>query len=98
MPVFGAADLDVLLQDVGVSVTYQGATVLGVLDQVDEEQQDPSGLRVSVRRAGVWIRTGATPAPTVDSAITVDGQAYRIRDVIAERPDGAYTLLTLAPQ
>ena len=96
MPVFGAADLDALLAQMGVSVTYASTTVQGLLDREDLLQTDPSGLQVSVRRTVVRVKTGALANLAVNSAITVDGTAYHIRDVNLEG-DGAYTVIVLVP-
>ncbi len=96
MAVFGAADLDALLAQLGVSVTYGGNTVNGLFDREDLFLQDPSGLHVSTKRQSVLVKTGALTALAVNSAITVDGGTYHIRDVSLEPGDGAFTRITLA--
>ncbi len=95
MAVFGAADLDALLAQLGVSVTYGATTVNGLVDREDLFQADPSGLQVSVRRQVVRVKTGALAALAVNSTIVVDGATYHIRDVSLEG-DGAITVITLA--
>jgi hypothetical protein len=94
VPVFGAADLDALLAQLGVSVLYGGATVNGLLDQEDVLETDGGGFQVAIRRQVVRVKTGALAALSVNSAITVDGNPYHIREVRLEG-DGAYTAITL---
>ena len=96
MTIFGAADLDALLAQMGVSVTFGSTTVNGLFDRDDVFLQDPSGMHVSTRRQSVLVKTGALAGLTVNSAITVDGNPYHIRDVSLEPGDGAFTRITLA--
>lgn len=94
MGVFGAADLDALLADMGVSVTYSGTTVKGLLDNADTVDTDGSGMQVPTGRQVCRIKTGALTIP-IDATVVVDGTNYVVQDTQLEG-DGAYTRLILA--
>ena len=87
--------LDYVLEDAGgVDVSYgSGISGHGILDEVEEVELE-TGRVLGMRRV-VIVRTSTFPGLQNDSAITVGGVSYTIRD--HERIDeGALTRIQLA--
>lgn len=93
---FGDADRDVFLADFGVDVTIGSTTITGVRRLEDVPREGLDGVQVLVRRESVVVKTGAVANPAIDSAITVDGTAFKVRSVESEPPDGAFTRIVYA--
>lgn len=95
---FGAGDLPALLADQGVTVIgADGTQTLGLFDQQNVQNLAPTtGALLDVLHTTVTIVTGAM-AVAVEDVITVDGTAYKVRNVNAV-DDGQLTELVVAKQ
>lgn len=84
MPLETPALLEAMIRDSdGVAVTYGADSTYGHFETADGRSFDPPVIGV-VRH--VTVATGRIENPTQDSAITVDGISYTVRD--HERVDG----------
>jgi hypothetical protein len=79
----------------GVNVAYNGVTVRGILDDA-EGREDQSGFGLLQRSRSVLVETAALADLVSDTAITVDGVAFVVRDFTREAADGALTRIVLA--
>lgn len=82
-------------QDFGVSVTYSGTTVVGMVDEQDESTLPGSMVGQVARMRSVLVATGAI-SPVAGVAITVGGGSYTVYEVREEPPDGRLTRVYLA--
>lgn len=95
---FGAGDLPALLVDQGVTVIgADGTQTLGLFDQQNVQNLAPTtGALLDVLHTTVTIVTGAITV-AVEDAITVDGTAFKVRNVNLV-DDGQLTELVVAKQ
>ena len=100
MTFYGAADINGMLAEFGVSVTLNtpgGGTVKGIVDITDESYA-PSDAATGgiVGTVTVTVKTGALGAGLVEGAsVTVDGVVYRVQRT-QQIDDGALTKLFVA--
>jgi hypothetical protein len=95
-------DLTAILADaktkrIAVSVVHGTTTVNGILDDGTGVQTDESGLAMEIEPLSVLVKTGAI-TPAANDAITVDGVAYRVREIRPEPRDGKATRIILVKQ
>lgn len=99
MPLISAADLDFALQDFSgapcPNVVYGAQSCWGDLKRGTVDEASDNGLRRLGTHITLVIRDGALTSLRDDTAITVDGGAYVIRDIGIALPDGT-RVLTLA--
>lgn len=91
-------NLAVFLQDFGVPCSANGGayTFTGILDLPDEVL-NMAGVNVLSTMYALLVRSSdvAGAALASNSSITVNGQAFVVRDVLSQF-DGAFSLLTLS--
>ena len=79
---FGDADLNMVMGDVfSVAITYGAQTATGIFNQAS--QLAATGLDggfMNINETTVDIQSGDLTSLQQDSAITVDGTSYQIRD------------------
>lgn len=95
---YGASDLTFMMADtVGtVAVVFGGQNARGQMEQVGENPEDPGGMRTPVVHTVLLMKTGAfSPAPAMNSQLTIDGTTYKVRGVDLQQ-DGAVTAYTVA--
>lgn len=93
---FGDGDLCFIMSDVfSVPVVFGAQKTCGIVDVADHEVEDGSGRPIQVRRTALLIKSGSLTDLAIDSSITVDGDARKVRD-ISLREDGKLTELLLA--
>lgn len=86
-------DLNVFFADMGVPVSFDGVTVRGLLDDVEElVQQNDAGATSVVNRIRVTVPTAAFADLQVGAAIEVDGRELQVRERYRTQ-DGAVTEL-----
>lgn len=90
-----AAELDLMAADLGLAVVYGAQRTNGWLNVLAVTEVLPDGLRPGERSITLNIRDGSLTGLLVDTAITVGGAPYHIRDCGHPRGDGLRTL-TLA--
>lgn len=88
--------LDVFLRDFGLPCVAGGRNFIGILDTPDETM-NMAGVNVLSTMYVCTVKTSDAQAASLVSgvAITVNGTAFVIRDVMLE-DDGAFTKLTLS--
>lgn len=87
--IYGASDLDVALQDSGVTVTVGSTTGRGLVDVADDALLRQEAADLVGKLVVVTVKTGVfTLAPK--AALTADSVAYKIHS-IDRLDDGAYT-------
>lgn len=93
---FGAGDLPALLADQGVAIVFGASTTQGLLDKQQAQLPSPeTGALLDVLHTTVTIVTGSLPNLAVESAITVDGVACKVRN-LNPIDDGQLTELIVA--
>lgn len=86
-------DLTPFFADLGVAVNFDGVTVNGLLDDVEElVQQNDAGASSVLNRIRVTIPTAAFEDLKVGSVIEVDGRELEVRERYRTQ-DGAITEL-----
>lgn len=85
-------DLDLFLQDFGKAVSAGAVTGLGILDMPGQVIADGMVINTDYR---LTVRTDQFGWLKFDDYISVDGSAFKVREVLPVE-DGAMTLLTLA--
>lgn len=96
MPLDSPALIEALIQaSGGVPVVYGAGNTYGHLDEADESVHGEEGGAVYGTERLVRVATGILPALKNQTAITVGGTAYRIRDH-RRIDDGAMTAILLA--
>lgn len=86
-----ASHLPAMLAAFGVAVTIGATTVQGIVDVDGVDALDGGdGRDLTTNRVTVTVITGSLPGLAPGAAVTVDGEAYVVRD---HRPfeDGALT-------
>lgn len=87
-------DITAMLDELGVSVTLGANETKGLVDYADELLLE-SDVSASIgRMLAVTIKTGSLPGLAVGSTLTVDGSAYKAREVL-RIGDGALTRVLL---
>lgn len=94
-PFDDAADLDVMMSDLGRPVTFAGVSGNGIVDDSDEELLADQAALVG-RVIIVRVRTTAFPGLEVGVAGVVDGLAVTVREVIPEPLDAALSRVLCA--
>ncbi|MEY8688329.1 MAG: hypothetical protein AB9M53_00435 [Leptothrix sp. (in: b-proteobacteria)] len=89
-------NLDVFLKDFGLPCTAAGRSFTGILDQPDETMS-MAGVNVLSTMYLCTVKTSDAQASALvtGAAITVNGTAFVIRDVMLD-DDGVFTRLTLS--
>ena len=92
MPVgyYGAADVQVVLNDFGVPVTLGATTANGVLDLTDIEEVRGEAATFTGKEIAVLVKTGTFAGLAQGATITVDGVVYKVLTA-AQVDDGALT-------
>lgn len=89
---FGDADIQPILDTLGVPVTVGVVTAKGLRDQPDEERLRGEGAFVRDRVTTVLVRTKTFEGVLARNVtITVESVAYKIGDMEQEGLDGAVT-------
>ncbi|WKZ15434.1 MAG: hypothetical protein QY317_16180 [Candidatus Jettenia caeni] len=87
---FGDADIQYLLQDMGVNVTHGVTTVKGLVDFADELLLQ-AGQSAGVGKViAVTIKTDSLPNLKIGDSVTVGGVSYTVRERL-QIDDGALT-------
>lgn len=88
---FDEGDIDGMLADMGVPVTFGAYSALALVDSADELLLAGGGLPgVIGTKIVITFKTSALPGLAVGSAITIDGASYTVRSR-ASQGDGAVT-------
>lgn len=85
-------NLDVFLADFGVTVVKGSTTTTGVLDMPSEVI---AGGMVITTDYALTIKTSALPGLGYGDSLTVDGEAYTVREVRAQ-DDGRFSIVYLS--
>lgn len=97
------AELDHILKDSGVAVSYGSAPVQTTYGQLDRDQlqveEGGEGFRLIDRETTLLIRDGSLTGLKQDQPITVDSVSYRIRTIGTPETDGTrrLTLVLASP-
>lgn len=88
-------DVSTMMTDpfMSIAVAYGAQTTRGLLDQPGQIVSTSEG-DVIASATSVTIKTGSLANITLDTAITVDGSNYKVRDVV-KIDDGKLTRLDL---
>lgn len=86
-PLGTSAELDFMFADAGIAVVYGAQSCNGFLDK-ETMRAGHEGVEVVDGEESLVIRDGALTALANDTAITVDGIAYKIRDTGFALTDG----------
>jgi hypothetical protein len=79
--VFRDQDIPFLLQDTGVPVVIGGVSGVGLLDENDQVLvSDRNGGEVLVPMTTLTVQSSAFPNMRIDTAVTVNGTNYTIRE------------------
>ena len=92
MAFYGASDIDVALQDSGVTVQVGATAGRGLEDAVDESQLQQTAPHLIGRVRVVTVKTGVF-ALVARGDITVGGVAYKVH-ALEQVDDGALTRVT----
>src|SRR5438309_1190094 len=93
MPLGTAAELDFMLKDAGVAVTYGAQSTYGLLNKsVQKIQSSGTDFEISDGSETVQIRDGSLNTLQADAAIMVGGSNYVIRDIGQPSTDGLRTI------
>jgi hypothetical protein len=90
-----AADLDAMMADFGVTVTLDGYTAIGHFNAADVEILPGEAAPQFVRYLALKVRSDALPTLAVGSRPTVNGTAYRVRE-LQQLDGGAITEMRFA--
>lgn len=85
-------ELAFMLADAGVLVMFGSQRTRGLFDPEETTIVDEQGMRLTVRETTLAIPPGTLTGLRVDSSITVDGAAYRVRAIGRRRNDGLVPL------
>jgi hypothetical protein len=92
---FRDQDIPFLLQDTGVPVVVGGVSGVGLLDENDQVLvSDRNGGEVLVPMTTLTVQSSAFPSMRIDTAVTVNGTNYTIRERI-KTGDAALTKILL---
>jgi hypothetical protein len=92
---FRDQDIPFLLQDTGVPVVVGGVSGVGLLDENDQVLvSDRSGGEVLVPMTTLTVQSSAFPSMRIDTAVTVNGTNYTIRERL-KTGDAALTKILL---
>lgn len=96
---FGDADLPAFFADMGVPVTYGAVTVFGLVDAYDERDGSAQAMvDVADRITDVTVPADAFPVfPPRGALLTLNGAAYRVRDVVQQKDGGIAHLFLVTP-
>jgi hypothetical protein len=89
-------DLDAFVFDFGKPCSAGGVDFLGLLDQPDELMQLQRAGAVSRQFELTYITARVTL--TRDQAVTVAGQAYKVREAPRQIDDGAFSRALLSKE
>ena len=93
--VFRDQDIPFLLQDTGVPVVIGGVSGVGLLDENDQVLvSDRNGGEVLVPMTTLTVQSSAFPNMRIDTAVTVNGTNYTIRERL-KTGDAALTKILL---
>jgi hypothetical protein len=97
MPFWHEQDIDTqIAQTGGVDVTLGAVTVKGLVDIADESLVQGAAATFYGKTVVITVKTGAFgPELAEDAAITADGVAYRVQQVL-QIDDGALTVIHAA--
>lgn len=82
------AELDFMLQDAGVPASFGATSTFGILHTESVPTMTESGFGLNVYRTVLRIRPGTLGAIKTGSAITVNGVAYKVRNIGELEDDG----------
>ena len=92
---FRDQDIPFLLQDTGVPVVIGGVSGVGLLDENDQVLvSDRNGGEVLVPMTTLTVQSSAFPSMRIDTAVTVNGTNYTIRERL-KTGDAALTKILL---
>lgn len=92
---FRDQDIPFLLQDTGVPVVIGGVSGVGLLDENDQVLvSDRNGGEVLVPMTTLTVQSSAFPNMGIDTAVTVNGTNYTIRERL-KTGDAALTKILL---
>jgi|SRR6516164_2133319 hypothetical protein len=92
---FRDQDIPFLLQDTGVPVVIGGVSGVGLLDENDQVLvSDRNGGEVLVPMTTLTVQSSAFPNMRIDTAVTVNGTNYTIRERL-KTGDAALTKILL---
>jgi hypothetical protein len=92
---FRDQDIPFLLQDTGVPVVVGGVSGVGLLDENDQVLvSDRNGGEVLVPMTTLTVQSSAFPSMRIDTAVTVNGTNYTIRERL-KTGDAALTKILL---
>ena len=92
---FRDQDIPFLLQDTGVPVVIGGVSGVGLLDENDQVLvSDRNGGEVLVPMTTLTVQSSAFPNVRIDTAVTVNGTNYTIRERL-KTGDAALTKILL---
>lgn len=94
------AELDFMLKDAGEPIAYGSApvqTTYGLFDRAPLQALTDAGLTVVGRKTYLTIRDGSLTGLAQDTAITVKGVTYSIRDIGFGDDDGTRKLELVDP-
>ena len=86
-------DPSVFLADFGRACTLAGAELQAIVD-VETVADEATG--VLTQRPVARIVAAAAPSAAAGQAFVADGVTYTVRRVLADPPDGTFTVLVLA--
>ena len=93
--VFRDQDIPFLLQDTGVPVVIGGVSGVGLLDENDQVLvSDRNGGEVLIPMTTLTVQSSAFPNMRIDTAVTVNGTNYTIRERL-KTGDAALTKILL---
>lgn len=86
-------DIDTMLADFGVQVSFGAITKLAIVDMPDEiAAMNGDGIGIIGKMISVLFKTSDFPGLTVGSEVVIDGVTYEVRDRL-RRDEGAMTRL-----
>ena len=95
---YGDADRDLLLADMGESLTLGAASVLALIDESGEAMTPPDYMGQAVRGliTTAFLKTGSLPGLAPGASVTLRGATYEVRDCYPAPDDVGFTLALLA--
>lgn len=95
MPLGSAGDLDFMLKDAGLPVSFGSLRTHGLRDEEDIVTHMTDGSAVETRATVLRIRRGTLAGVQVDNTIIVDGTSYRVRRGPVREGDGSLEQLII---
>lgn len=93
---YGAADLPYLMQEMGVDVSFNGATTRAFFTIADVQVFDEfEGPPQVAKRTVAQIIKGSLPGIAVGSTLTCGAESWRVREMF-DIEDGAFTEMRLS--